>query len=550
MKKIALIALLVCAMLPYNCRAAKNAENEDEAFNKAEQALFNEDYDEALDFINQHLAHNQKHSDAYAIKAICLYHHHLMASALENAKLASKFWKKHNTYSLTDIYKFCAQIYALEGDDKNALKYFNAAIKHSDDKGAEYGYLAQYLYETQKYQEAEKYFQLAAENDLEEHIKWQLGIARCRISQGNYDAAATLLDEILVAAPLNPEAHLFRAITYLNQSKPNVRKYIDHYISFAQHADYGDVDEDGVRQAMEKDYEYGLKSVSAVINTSKKPEEKYFWLSIRSLMYEDSLQYDNAFKDLDMLSTLAQNTPDPAIAYHRFLCYSATGDYQQAREQLEILHDVNNTSAGKAFCLATMGECAIQEGKLQLAKQDFHLAMQTDKEYISAACFGRGKVSHMQGNMESALNDYEIALILDPQSIAKKYFYARTLIELGLEPNRAVYELLDVIAQDSIDEDMSYKMFALHFLHRDAEAIAVMNSMLNNGENHIRYYNAACLMALQQNYDSAIEYLRKAIDGGYKNFEYMNVDMDLKGLRETPQYQQLISEYINQLQNE
>jgi hypothetical protein len=57
-------------------------------------------------------------------------------------------------------------------------------------------------------------------------------------------------------------------------------------------------------------------------------------------------------------------------------------------------------------------------------------------------------------------------------------------------------------------------------------------------------------MSLQQNYDSAIEFLRKAIDGGYKNFEYMNVDMDLKGLRETPQYQQLISEYINQLQNE
>jgi len=56
----------------------------------------------------------------------------------------------------------------------------------------------------------------------------------------------------------------------------------------------------------------------------------------------------------------------------------------------------------------------------------------------------------------------------------------------------------------------------------------------------IVYYNLACSYSLLEDMDKAFTALKKAISLGYNDFEYMDIDPDLSGLREDKRYQKII----------
>jgi len=59
-------------------------------------------------------------------------------------------------------------------------------------------------------------------------------------------------------------------------------------------------------------------------------------------------------------------------------------------------------------------------------------------------------------------------------------------------------------------------------------------------DNYIAMYNMACVRSLQNRIDEAIEWLRKSIDAGYDDFEWMEKDSDLDNIRKDERYQELI----------
>ncbi len=56
-------------------------------------------------------------------------------------------------------------------------------------------------------------------------------------------------------------------------------------------------------------------------------------------------------------------------------------------------------------------------------------------------------------------------------------------------------------------------------------------------------YNLACSLAMSQHSAEAIDELRRAIEQGYSDFGYLEVDSDLDGLREEPAYKALLREF-------
>jgi tetratricopeptide (TPR) repeat protein len=54
------------------------------------------------------------------------------------------------------------------------------------------------------------------------------------------------------------------------------------------------------------------------------------------------------------------------------------------------------------------------------------------------------------------------------------------------------------------------------------------------------YYNVACVYARQRQIEESIEWLRKAIERGYSNWEMIKTDQDLENIRHTKDYQALI----------
>ncbi len=56
------------------------------------------------------------------------------------------------------------------------------------------------------------------------------------------------------------------------------------------------------------------------------------------------------------------------------------------------------------------------------------------------------------------------------------------------------------------------------------------------------HYNLACSLALVGDKDDALEALERAIKLGYRDFDHMKKDSDLKTLREDPRFKSLITE--------
>ncbi len=60
--------------------------------------------------------------------------------------------------------------------------------------------------------------------------------------------------------------------------------------------------------------------------------------------------------------------------------------------------------------------------------------------------------------------------------------------------------------------------------------------------NEILLYNMACVCSLKKQMDQAIEWLRKAIDAGYDDANWMENDADLDTIRDHPKYKQMLRE--------
>jgi TolB-like protein/Flp pilus assembly protein TadD len=79
--------------------------------------------------------------------------------------------------------------------------------------------------------------------------------------------------------------------------------------------------------------------------------------------------------------------------------------------------------------------------------------------------------------------------------------------------------------------------FTLKRLGRLEEAKEEMNKGIEQNPNDpIIIYNGACFYALTGNLTAAIENLKKAMDNGFENYEYIKHDPDLNSLRKEPDF--------------
>ncbi|MFM8273578.1 MAG: TPR end-of-group domain-containing protein [Gemmata sp.] len=62
-------------------------------------------------------------------------------------------------------------------------------------------------------------------------------------------------------------------------------------------------------------------------------------------------------------------------------------------------------------------------------------------------------------------------------------------------------------------------------------------------EDPTAHYNLACRYALLKQRDNAITTLRKAVELGYRDFEFMRDDHDLDSIRKDPRFGKLLREF-------
>jgi tetratricopeptide (TPR) repeat protein len=62
-------------------------------------------------------------------------------------------------------------------------------------------------------------------------------------------------------------------------------------------------------------------------------------------------------------------------------------------------------------------------------------------------------------------------------------------------------------------------------------------------QDSLARYNLACSLALTRHHDEALAELRRAVELGYRDFNFMKQDRDLDPIRKDPRFRALIREY-------
>jgi tetratricopeptide (TPR) repeat protein len=146
------------------------------------------------------------------------------------------------------------------------------------------------------------------------------------------------------------------------------------------------------------------------------------------------------------------------------------------------------------------------EAKLAVAQQTVLLELEKNPDN-PALRKQLGKIFQAQGFTDSAIEQYQRVIARHPESID------------------AIYELATLYADKG----------------QYASAISYMEQAISlQPDNPAHDYNLACLYAMQENAPEALSWLKKALDKGYKNWDQIMTDEDLKSIRDSNEFKKLM----------
>lgn len=209
-----------------------------------------------------------------------------------------------------------------------------------------------------------------------------------------------------------------------------------------------------------------------------------------------------------------------------------------------LIYDPNSSEAYSALGLVYYNRNSLDEALLSVQK-----AISFDPDNFFAYWI-RGRLYRMQDRDSEAVVDFYKVLELNPnfhsaygdlqmsyEKLKDKEMLEDTIQRAALfYPNYLLHEPEDARAHQ-------FYAFTLERLGRREEAIEEMRKGVEiNPDDLIIIYNAACFYALLGDKKKSIQHLKRAVDNGFRNFEYIKHDPDLYGLHEEPDFITLLQE--------
>jgi tetratricopeptide (TPR) repeat protein len=224
----------------------------------------------------------------------------------------------------------------------------------------------------------------------------------------------------------------------------------------------------------------------------------------------------------------AASLPQNASPQNAFDSLSAEqrGDLLMIHQQYLAAIDAYRQAPTDAQTLNKMGIAYHHLFAIDEARKDYEKALLIRPNYPEAIN-NLGAADFVQGNYKQAIRLYRKAFKLMPHSavivanLGTAYF-ARGKYDNGLEAYQTAFRLdPDVFATDSPQ---------------------IIQGPANTHERAHQDYCIAELFAEAGNQDRALEYLRRALNDGFKDRNRLMQDTDFAQLRKTPEFAQLMAE--------
>ena len=505
------------------------------------EAFGNEDYEAVVQQATELLKSQPKNVGALYYRSFAFYALGKVPQSLDDAGNAIKFWNKKCGYTIGELYYYRAQIYDAINDSVAAVSDFNTAVK-KDKKNIEcYIKRGNFYYDHQNIAAAEADFRTAHGMD-KSNPEPQVELARCMLMQDKDAEASAVLDRVLLYEPQNIDAKRLRAYVYYRADE--YKPFIDSYISYLDLNHRGNLDM--LMYAASQEYAYCLKMVSAKVNTASDDGDRFFWLGVRSRVYQVKEQYDDALEDLDRMSEIVPDTVfNGFIAYQRANCYEGLYNYGKTAEILSELiareraegYGIDRSLFTRGFCYANMGEY----GK---AIVDFNEVINNKGDWAVLAYCQRGQCRYEMGaGAELAIEDFSKGLLLEEDNLSCLIMRGKLRL-LELHDTIGAYQDFERILEiDTTLYGYTCRQYALMYMGRFDEAIEWMDKLLDADPSRGNYYDAACLYARMNRPDEAVQYFKTSLEKGYRAFYHIEIDDDLDSLRERDDFKEVLEKY-------
>ena len=496
-------------------------------YSRGVEAINNNNAEEALDYLNKEINEHPDNGYAFAWIALVRNYNEEFGRALTAANVAVKKIPSKDKEYKAFAYGTRAQVYLNLEDTIQALKDYSQAINIVPDDDRFYNQRAQVYYEQGKYDLADKDY-LKMISLKEGDVMGYMGIGRNANAQKRYEDAIKQFDYVVKLEPNYSSAYSFRAESYIGLKKYN--EAIDDVISAL-----------GIDRDRKAFYELQELADSAFEQTVaklkvqkiKEPNEQS-WDYDLGIVYERAAKYNKA---IAYYKESLEKESNIITASRISSCYDDLGDYDKA---LEYCNQAIALDSVKANYLYEKANILDNAGRTQEA-------IKTMSDYIAntpdepAGYYQRGWFKDYSGDIEGALEDYTMAITLQP-NVAYAYLNRGVLYRLKGENAKAESDFKQVVRLDSIPEEAECSFYAYYYLGQKDKAIEILNTILDKDKKG-NCYDAACLYSVMGEKEKALSYLRQSLEDGYRRFAHIKRDRDLNNIRNTEEFKVLMKEY-------
>ena len=524
MRQFILSILVLCSSV----MLADNIKRPDSYnYSRGVEAINNNNAEEALDYLNKEINEHPDNGYAFAWIALVRNYNEEFGRALTAANVAVKKIPSKDKEYKAFAYGTRAQVYLNLEDTIQALKDYSQAINIVPDDDRFYNQRAQVYYEQGKYDLADKDY-LKMISLKEGDVMGYMGIGRNANAQKRYEEAIKQFDYVVKLEPNYSSAYSFRAESYIGLKKYN--EAIDDVISAL-----------GIDRDRKAFYELQELADSAFEQTVaklkvqkiKEPNEQS-WDYDLGIVYERAAKYNKA---IAYYKESLEKESNIITASRISSCYDDLGDYDKA---LEYCNQAIALDSVKANYLYEKANILDNAGRTQEA-------IKTMSDYIAntpdepAGYYQRGWFKDHSGDIEGALEDYTMAITLQP-NVAYAYLNRGVLYRLKGENAKAESDFKQVVRLDSIPEEAECSFYAYYYLGQKDKAIEILNTILDKDKKG-NCYDAACLYSVMGEKEKALSYLRQSLEDGYRRFAHIKRDRDLNNIRNTEEFKVLLKEY-------
>mgnify|MGYP002732858592 FL=1 len=524
MRQFILSILVLCSSV----MLADNIKRPDSYnYSRGVEAINNNNAEEALDYLNKEINEHPDNGYAFAWIALVRNYNEEFGRALTAANVAVKKIPSKDKEYKAFAYGTRAQVYLNLEDTIQALKDYSQAINIVPDDDRFYNQRAQVYYEQGKYDLADKDY-LKIISLKEGDVMGYMGIGRNANAQKRYEDAIKQFDYVVKLEPNYSSAYSFRAESYIGLKKYN--EAIDDVISAL-----------GIDRDRKAFYELQELADSAFEQTVaklkvqkiKEPNEQS-WDYDLGVVYERAAKYNKA---IAYYKESLEKESNIITASRISSCYDDLGDYDKA---LEYCNQAIALDSVKTNYLYEKANILDNAGRTQEA-------IKTMSDYIAntpdepAGYYQRGWFKDHSGDIEGALEDYTMAITLQP-NVAYAYLNRGVLYRLKGENAKAESDFKQVVRLDSIPEEAECSFYAYYYLGQKDKAIEILNTILDKDKKG-NCYDAACLYSVMGEKEKALSYLRQSLEDGYRRFAHIKRDRDLNNIRNTEEFKVLLKEY-------